>query len=38
MLLVYIGLILTAMAMIIALIQYGVVFFRLIKAKNDEKK
>ncbi len=33
MLLVYIGL-----AMIIALIQYGVVFFRLIKAKNDEKK
>ena len=38
MLLVYIGLILTAMAMIIALIQYGIVFFRLIKAKNDEKK
>lgn len=38
MLLVYIGLILTALAMIIALIQYGIVFFRLIKAKNDEKK
>jgi len=31
MLLVYIGLILTALAMIIALIQYGIVFFRLIK-------